>query len=101
MLLTGATVRPEQAERWGLVTGRYPTPGELMEAALDLAESTARWSPLSVEATKRACNLDAKLSHTEKLRHAEREFRRLYESKDHEESLLAFFERRPGRFVRG
>ena len=51
MLLTGRPVEAEEAERWGLVN-QVVAPGELMEAARELAGRIIAAAPLAVEAVK-------------------------------------------------
>ena len=51
MLLTGRPVEAEEAERWGLVN-QVVAPGELMEAARELAWRIIAAAPLAVEAVK-------------------------------------------------
>ena len=51
MLLTGRPVEAEEAERWGLVN-QVVAPGELMEAARELARRIIAAAPLAVEAVK-------------------------------------------------
>ena len=51
MLLTGRPVEAEEAERWGLVN-QVVAPGELMEAARELAGRIVAAAPLAVEAVK-------------------------------------------------
>lgn len=51
LLLTGDAIGAEQAERWGLVN-RVVEPGDLMPAALSLAQRIAKNPPLAVQAAR-------------------------------------------------
>lgn len=99
MLLTGSPCTAEQAERWGLVTEVHPT-DELLPAAVALAERIASRAPLSVENTK-ACANRAFDRTGEELAALQREkFLEMFATRDHEEALRAFFDRRTPSFER-
>jgi len=51
MIFTGARVRAEQAERWGLVNEVVPS-GQLMDRARELASQIAANAPLAVQFAK-------------------------------------------------
>jgi enoyl-CoA hydratase len=56
MLMTGDPITAQEAHRLGMVTELHP-PGELMDAALRIAEKIASNSPTAVQAVKRAVRL--------------------------------------------
>lgn len=96
-LMTGDLINARDAERMGLVTQVVPD-GQLMETALGLAHRLASGPTLAISWSKMAVNkfikqnlnliADTSLSWEE---HTMR-------SKDHEESVRAFLEKRPAKF---
>lgn len=99
MLLSGAMYDARQADRWGLVTGLHE-PEELMSAALTLAKQIATRAPLSVEATKQCANRAFDLPTEEAIAVQREQFLRLIGTRDHDEALQAFIEKRPASFGR-
>lgn len=98
MLLTGRRIDAETALEWGLVT-ELPT-GELMAAALSMAQDIARKSPLAVEATKRAAAEFHRRGHDDHEHLLDELFTELAATSDHREALASFLEKRPGHFER-
>jgi enoyl-CoA hydratase len=99
MLLTGSPVTADRAERWGLVTEVHPADA-LLPAAVALAERVASRAPLSVENTKACANRAFDLT-SEELAALQREkFLEMFATRDHEEALRAFFDRRTPSFER-
>ncbi|OZM78114.1 enoyl-CoA hydratase/isomerase family protein [Pseudonocardia sp. MH-G8] len=99
MLLSGAMYGPEQAERWGLVSGLHD-PADLVPAALALAERIATRAPLSVEATKECANQAFDLSTAEAMALQREKFLQMIATRDHGEALRAFIEKRPANYER-
>jgi enoyl-CoA hydratase len=99
MLLTGSPCTAEQAERWGLVTEVYP-PAALLPAAVALAERIASRAPLSVENTKACANRAFDLTREELASLQREKFLEMFATRDHEEALRAFFDRRTPSFER-
>jgi len=99
MLLTGAAYTADQAERWGLVTGVHRR-DELVPAAVAMAERIASRAPLSVENTKACANRAFDLSSTELAELQRETFLDMFATRDHEEALRAFFDRRAPSFER-
>jgi enoyl-CoA hydratase len=99
MLLTGLPFDAMTAEKFGLVTGVYQA-GDLLPAALVLAERIASRAPLSVEATKRIASRAVDLVPAEASRAVQAEFEALVKSADHAEALAAFREKREPKFTR-
>jgi enoyl-CoA hydratase len=99
MLLTGLPFDAMTAEKFGLVTGVHQA-GELLPAALALAERIASRAPLSVEATKRIASHAVDLAPAEAARAVQAEFETLVKSADHAEALTAFREKREPKFTR-
>jgi enoyl-CoA hydratase len=56
MLMTGDPITAQEAHRLGMVNEIHP-PGELMDAAMRIAEKIASNSPTAVQAVKRAVRL--------------------------------------------
>jgi len=101
MMLTGEAIDAEEAHLRGLVSRVVP-PQELMQEALMLGERIARSAPLAVRAMKRiARGSDG----SEPEREAEdwerthREGEPLLATRDSEEGILAFLEKRPPRWT--
>jgi enoyl-CoA hydratase len=99
MLLTGLPFDAMTAEKFGLVTGVHQA-GDLLPAALVLAERIASRAPLSVEATKRIASRAVDLVPAEASRAVQAEFEALVKSADHAEALAAFREKREPKFTR-
>jgi len=93
MVLTGRTMRADEAFAAGLVTRVVPT-AETMESALQLADSIATMPPLAARAAKRSVLAAAELPLPAGLR-AEREaFFDLFATADQREGMRAFQEKR-------
>jgi len=93
MILTGRTMRADEAFAAGLVTRVAPT-AETIESALQLADSIAAMPPLAARAAKRSVLAAAELPLAAGLR-AEREaFFDLFATADQREGMRAFQEKR-------
>lgn len=99
MLLTGLPCSAERAERFGLVSDVVDDT-ELAARSLELAVRIASRPPLSVEANKRCIRVAPDLDADAALALQGEEALRLAATRDHQEALAAFFEKRPGRFRR-
>lgn len=99
MLLSGAMYDAETAERWGLVSALH-APDELMPAALALAEQIATRAPLSVENTKACANQAFDLTTAEAMQVQRTKFLEMVATRDHDEALRAFIEKRPADYER-
>ena len=93
MLLTGEPIGAEAAHEWGLVTDLSGTP---RSRAVELAQLIASKPPLSVAAIKAACRESG--PGTERDRLVTESYERLVATADHAEAVLAFLEKRPGRY---
>jgi len=88
----------EEAERWGLVT-RLVGAGEAHAAAHALAAAVAANGPVAVRAAKQAVDEGAQLPDLEAALAAEqRAYSRVIGTRDREEGLRAFAEKRPPVF---
>jgi enoyl-CoA hydratase/carnithine racemase len=95
-LLTGELIDAIEAQRMGLADRVVP-PGEVVDAAFELARAIARNPRGSVRAIKRM--VDAEPSSAEEAQAFEADlFARTWISEDHDEALAARRERRPPNF---
>jgi enoyl-CoA hydratase len=99
MLLTGSPFDAAVMEAWGLVTALH-APDQLRDAALALAERIASRAPLSVEATKRFADRAVDMSPGEAREMLVCELSVLQASRDHQEAISAFIEKREPVFTR-
>ncbi|MDQ3901946.1 MAG: enoyl-CoA hydratase/isomerase family protein [Actinomycetota bacterium] len=100
VLLTGEKFTAAAALEWGMVT-RVHEGAELLPAAIEIAGRIASRVPLSVEATKACANLAFDLTGPEADEEQVKAFLRTFNTRDHVEARTAFFERRPGEYIRG
>jgi enoyl-CoA hydratase/carnithine racemase len=99
MLLTGSPFEASVMDEWGLVTALH-APEQLAGAALALAQRIASRAPLSVEATKRFADRAVDMSPGEAREMLVRELPVLQASRDHQEAISAFVEKREPVFSR-
>lgn len=97
MILTGAPIGAEAAQRWGLVSKLAPV-GELMKCALDVAKRIAANGPLAVRAARDAVYQGADLPLDQALRLEQFHAEPLRQSEDAQEGVCAFIEKRTPRF---
>ena len=102
MLLTGSRIDARRAADWGLViapddAAEHP---DVLDVALEMAQSIAAKPPLAVEATKRAATEYHRLPHAEHHRLVDSLFTDLAHTDDHAEALAAFLEKRSPRYSR-
>ncbi len=99
MLLTGRRMEAEEAMRWGLVHAVVPAT-ELMPAAVQIAETIARASPLATQALKAVLRQNENLSAREASDRARRGhsglpiYEQMMDSEDFYEGARAFAEKR-------
>jgi enoyl-CoA hydratase len=98
LVLTGRTMRAEEAESAGLVTKVVPADSTLDEA-LALAALVAAQPPLAVRAAKQAILRAHELSLSAGLDFERRAFFLLFASDDQTEGMAAFSEKRPPRWT--
>jgi enoyl-CoA hydratase/carnithine racemase len=100
MILCGERVNAETARRIGLVE-EVVEQGKALEAALALAENVGRQSPPAVAACKNLIQT-ARSGTIEAAYASEREsFVRLFDTRDQQEGVKAFLEKRPPAWVNG
>ncbi len=98
MLLTGDPIDATRALAAGLVNAVVPA-GDLLPTALELAERIARNAPIAVQAARAAALAGLHLPLDEALSLEQRLAEPARQSKDLQEGLLAFRERRPPAFT--
>ncbi len=93
MILNNRTLTAEEALEVGLINSFYPVE-DYLDKALSLAQEIAQRAPLAVQAAKQAINQSYQGSLSEGLL-AEREiFYALFDTKDQQEGMTAFLEKR-------
>lgn len=98
LVMTGRSMRPDEAERRGLVA-RVVDPEQLDAAAAELAESLACTAPLAIREAKRLIDdgIEASLDAAWTLE--QRQLGALFATADAHEGIRAFIERREPRFT--
>lgn len=97
LLFTGERIDAAEALRIGLVDEVVPK-GAALERALELAAAIGRNAPLAVTAAKRAVTLGTQMSLLDGNRVEATLFASLADTRDLEEGVRAFFEKRPPDF---
>lgn len=98
LILTGRSIKAEEAYRIGLVNKVVPL-GDLVPTAEEYARALCRPGPLAVRAAKRAMILGGEMSLEEGLAMEQISFDFLMGTKDYEEGRSAFVEKREPRFT--
>jgi enoyl-CoA hydratase len=97
MVLTGRMMDAAEAERAGLVARVVPL-AELMNEAMETADTIASLSLPSVMVAKEAVNRAFEVSLAEGLMFERRVFHALFATEDQKEGMAAFVEKRPAQF---
>jgi len=97
MIFTGDTIDTAEALSWGLINRVYPT-DKLLEATNAMAARICQLSPLTLKWAKRAINASQELSLSRGLDYEALVECLLFTSKDRDEGIKAFFEKRPAIF---
>jgi enoyl-CoA hydratase len=97
LLMTGELISAAEAHRWGLVNRVCPA-GELMEAAMELAERIAANSPAAVQQAKRSARMGLELPLEAGIETEIECYQRMVDHPDRYEGVAAFNERRTPRF---
>ena len=97
LLMTGELISAAEAHRWGLVNRVLP-PGELMDAALELAQRIAANSPAAVQQAKRSARMGLELPLEAGIEAEIECYQRMVDHPDRYEGVAAFNERRPPAF---
>ena len=97
MILTGRTVRAEEALEWGLVNRVVPA-AELPAAARELAREIARNGPVAVREAKRVIDRGIELGQEDGIALELEAYRRTVATEDRHEGVAAFNEKRQPSF---
>lgn len=95
--MSGEIFSAQQGYEWGLFT-QVVEPEQLMPTAMKLAETLASRAPLSVAWVKEAINHGGDRTQGEGMKLEAELFGRTFETKDHNEGIRAFIEKRPPVF---
>ncbi|MGW4770456.1 enoyl-CoA hydratase [Nocardia sp. NPDC004278] len=98
LVLTGRNMDAEEAERAGLVSRIVPA-AELLDTALEVAETIASMSLPVTMIAKEAVNRSFETTLSEGLRFERRVFHSLFAIEDQKEGMAAFVEKRPAKFT--
>ncbi len=93
MILNNRTFTAEEALSYGLINAIYPVE-DYLNKTLDLAQEIAQRAPLAIQAAKKAINQTFQGSLTEGLAFERKLFYALFDSKDQQEGMTAFLEKR-------
>ncbi|MFE9582424.1 enoyl-CoA hydratase [Nocardia sp. NPDC006044] len=98
LVLTGRNMDAEEAERAGLVSRIVPA-AELLDTALEVADTIASMSLPVAMIAKEAVNRSFETTLAEGLRFERRVFHSLFAIEDQKEGMSAFVEKRPAKFT--
>ncbi len=93
MILNNRTFTAEEALAFGLINAMYPVE-DYLDKTLDLAQEIAQRAPLAVQAAKFAVNQTFQGNLSEGLAFERELFYALFDSKDQQEGMTAFLEKR-------
>lgn len=97
LIFTGSIITAQEALRIGLVDAVFP-PDELMEKALEMAETIAEKAPIAIRLAKEAIHGGLDLPLSEGCDIENRNFGKTFSTKDQKEGTAAFLEKRKPRF---
>lgn len=97
MIFTGKKLKAEDALRAGLVNQVTPE-GEVVDAAVKVAEAIAKNGPYAVTLAKRLLVENQDANHATANLSEQRSFGLVFSTKDHEEGIAAFIEKRKPSF---
>jgi enoyl-CoA hydratase/carnithine racemase len=97
-LLTGEEFTAEQALQWGMIQEIVTLEG-LPKRAFELAEKIAKAAPLGVQSSLRSSKLSRNTSLDTALAHVKADLPSVMKSKDAQEGVMSFIERREAKFV--
>jgi len=96
MIYLGKQCEADEALAIGLVD--HITEGNVLDAALELANKIVKRAPLAVAAVTKLCNISPSISAEIHLKIEREELGKLFNSKDAQEGIGAFFEKREANF---
>ncbi|KAK3380263.1 ClpP/crotonase-like domain-containing protein [Lasiosphaeria ovina] len=94
LVLTGRPFSGDEAARWGVAARAFPTHAELMDAALDTAETIAGYSRVAVMAAKEVVNKSQDLPLRDGVEYERRVFHSLFGSRDQKIGMAAFVDKK-------
>ena len=97
-LLTGDTFSAEQALQWGMIQ-EIVSLEHLHQRALEIAEKIARAAPLGVQASLRSSKLSRTHSQAAAFEKVSEEMPAVMKSKDAQEGVMSFLQRREAQFI--
>jgi enoyl-CoA hydratase len=95
--MSGEMFSAQQGLDWGLFAHLYE-PSALMPEAMKLAETLASRAPMAVGWVKEAINNGSERTLAEGLKLEAELFARAFDTKDHQEGIAAFLEKRQAKF---
>lgn len=98
MVLTGAQVPAQEAEKMGLVSKVFPV-DKLLDETIKLGEKIASNSQLITAMCKESVNTAYETTLREGLHFEKRSFHGTFATKDRKEGMTAFVEKRPPNFT--
>ena len=97
IIFSGEMFSAEQAKSWGLVSEVY-SPEDLMTSTLKLAKSISFKAPLAVSAAKKSLYEGIQTDLESGLQIEAEGFKEVFKTKDHDEGISAFMEKRRADF---
>ena len=97
-LLTGDTFTAEQALQWGMIQEIVPLEN-LHQRAFELAKKVAQAAPLGVQASLRSSKMSRMQSQEIAFKHVSDEMHSIMKSKDAQEGVLSFLQKRDAQFT--
>ncbi|MFT6122921.1 MAG: enoyl-CoA hydratase/carnithine racemase [Oleiphilaceae bacterium] len=97
-LLTGDTFTAEQALKWGMIQ-EIVSLENLHQRAFELAEKVAQAAPLGVQASLRSSKMSRMQSQEIAFKHVSDEMTTIMKSKDAQEGVLSFLQKRDAQFT--
>lgn len=98
ILLSGNLITANEAEKMGLVSKVFPQE-QLLEETICLAEKISSYSPLIVGLCKESVNCAYEMDLKEGLKFEKSLFHATFATKDREEGMKAFIEKRTPNFI--
>ncbi|KAK0709050.1 enoyl-CoA hydratase [Lasiosphaeria miniovina] len=94
LVLTGRSFSGDEAALWGVAARAFPTHAELIDAALDTAETIAGYSRVAVMAAKEVVNKSQDLPLRDGVEYERRVFHSLFGSRDQKIGMAAFVDKK-------
>jgi enoyl-CoA hydratase len=98
IVLTGKPISAQEALEFGLVSKVVPAE-QLVDKAIELAETISTHSPIIVQMAKEAVNASFEMTLAEGIHFEKRLFHQSFSTYDRREGMTAFIEKRPPKFL--